>query len=411
MEITGKERITAILEGKPVDRVPLWLMDSFARIPVDAVKIKSHHTADLDDHTKLSGHVDPIDPWTEQWMLDDPNFTTVRDRYWETCELFYEYKKLSPYGYCNRFMSIPDPYISKVAETYTDTRKTCRYRISTPKGNLYYTIAWDKNVATPWQIEHPLKNVGDAKKLLSIKDDQVNIDISDFRVLESRIGDRGVMLILINTPMVTVSSAFTFEDYMVLTITEPSLVDDMIATAYTRIKNILQQCLKAGLGPIYRIMGSEQATPPMGSSTIYEKHVHDYEKRMISLIHAQGQFAAVHCHGNIKRVLPSMVKAGVDLLDPVEAPPSGDISYADAVKLAANQITLAGNIQYEDLASCTPGQINSMVKKLFADGRKDHKIVSCTGYPITSITDNMRDNYLALIDAVHKYGIIETNRD
>ena len=418
--MTGKERIIATLEGKPTDRAPLWLMDSFARL----AKVNNNQTVGVD-----LAQIDPIDPWTEQWMVEDQNFIDVRDYYWDNCELFYEYKKLSPYGYCNRMMSIPDAYIKQVSEKYNATRKTARYCIQTPKGDLHYSIAWDKNIATPWQIEHPIKDFEDAKKLLSITDNQVDIDLSDFDQIEAAIGDRGVMMTLINTPMVTVSSAFQFEDYLVFTLTEPNLISDMIAMAYTRVENVLRQCLEAGLGPIFRIMGSEQATPPMGSPDIYHQYVHEYEKKMIALIHEYNQFAAVHCHGNIRSVLKDMIDAGVDLLDPVEAPPSGDISFADAYQyveqhfreiaapsaeqasLLTNRrnprLTLAGNIQYEDLASAKPAEIKHMVKGLFADNCKNHKIVSCTGYPITAITHAMKENYVALIDAVKEYGEME----
>lgn len=380
--ITGKQRIVSTLLGKATDRVPLWLMDSFAKI-------------------------DPIDPWTESWLENDPNFLSVRKRYWETCEVFYEYKKLSPYGYSNRILSIPNKYIQIHDEKTSENKKETRYRISTPKGNLYYTVAFEKNVATPWEIEHPLKSLEDVKKVMSIPvDDEDDIDVSDFFALEREIGDNGIMMILINTPMVTVSSAFTFEDYLVYTLTEPEMIEDMVEKAFLRINRILRFCLEQGLGPVFRIMGSEQATPPMGALPVYEKLVYKYEKEMIDLIHSYNKFAAVHCHGNVKQVLPLMKKAGVDLLDPVEAPPSGDVEFTEAAEIGKNSITLAGNIQYEDLASSSTEEIDSMVEKLFSDGKKDHKIVSCTGYPITSITEKMRDNYHALIDAVHKYGLM-----
>ena len=381
--MTGKQRILSTLKGQHHDRVPLWLMDSFANL-------------------------EQPDSWTEDWMVADENFLSVRERYWNECEVFYEYKKLSPYGLCNRILSIPNSRMRIHEEYVRGNRKFIRYRIDAPAGQLFHTVAYDKHVATPWEIEHPLKSIEDAKVLMSIPIEETDdLDLSDFFELSERVGDTGVMMMLINTPMVTVSSSFSFEDYLVYSLTEQTLIEEMTEIAYARIERILEYCLNSGVGPIYRIMGSEQTTPPMGSLETYSRLVLRYEKKMIDSIHAHGQFAAVHCHGNVRQVLPLMREAGVDLLDPVEAPPSGDVAFDEAAHFAGNDMTLAGNIQYDDLESSNPETIAEQVAHLFDDGVKDHKIVSCTGYPITAISPRMRDNYHALIDAVFEFGTIE----
>ena len=48
-----------------------------------------------------------------------------------------------------------------------------------------------------------------------------------------------------------------------------------------------------------------------------------------------------------------------------------------------------------------------MVKDLFLDNDKKHKIISCTDYSITAITNTMKGNYFAFIDAVLTHGRME----
>ena len=96
--MTGKERILKTLKGKPVDRVPIWLLDPFANDMV-------------------------IDDWTEKWMTDDPLFIDLRDYYWENCELIFEYKTLSPFGICNRILATPPRYIRVKYEKYEGDTK------------------------------------------------------------------------------------------------------------------------------------------------------------------------------------------------------------------------------------------------------------------------------------------------
>jgi uroporphyrinogen-III decarboxylase len=377
--VTGKERILKTLNGEPVDRVPIWLLDPFAN---DIV----------------------INDWTEKWMKDDPLFIDLRDYYRENCELIFEYKTLSPHGICNRILATPPRYIRVKDEKYDGDTKIVVYKVNTPKGDLQYVEKYEKNLATPWSVEHPLKTLDDAKKLLSVDGTPEEIDFANFFKIRDHIGDRGVMMVLINTPIVTVSSSFKFEDFLVYTITEYDLIKEMTHAAYERIEAILKQCIDAGLGPIFRLMGSEQCTPPMNSLEKYLDLVYKYEKDLIAQIHESSNFAAVHCHGNVRAVLPYMVKAGVDMLDPVEAPPSGDVTFSEAKQIVGRNMTLTGNIQYDDLSRETPERIREQVKNLFADGQKDHVIISCTGYPITYMGESLYRNYKELIDAGIEYG-------
>ena len=70
----------------------------------------------------------------------------------------------------------------------------------------------------------------------------------------------------------------------------------------------------------------------------------------------RGKFPGSHCHGNISTVIDKIVGAGVQLLDPVEPPPQGDIEMKVAKeRAAAGPMTLIGNIEMSALETESPG--------------------------------------------------------
>jgi uroporphyrinogen-III decarboxylase len=93
----------------------------------------------------------------------------------------------------------------------------------------------------------------------------------------------------------------------------------------------------------------------------------------------------------------------LDMLDPIEPPPAGDLSFAQARELSRSRITLAGNIQFSELEYASTDEITRQVRELM-DGGKDHVILNATASPITFVSDRLRDNYIAMIDAGIQYG-------
>jgi uroporphyrinogen-III decarboxylase len=155
---------------------------------------------------------------------------------------------------------------------------------------------------------------------------------------------------------------------------------------------------------VFHFGGSEQATPPMMSPRLYEDFVVKYDSKLFDLVHRYGGYVQVHCHGNIRGILDRLMSMGVDLLDPVEAPPNGDITIREAKQHINGRITLVGNIQFDDMEASRPTEIDEKVKTAIRSGGKKHFILSTTEGPISPLSSKMRDNYIQLIESGYKYG-------
>jgi len=182
------------------------------------------------------------------------------------------------------------------------------------------------------------------------------------------------------------------------------MIDELIQVVFERIYQQLKYLLEQGVGPIFHFGGSEQATPPMMSPQLYDEFVVKYDGQLFDLVHRYKKYVAVHCHGRIKNVLGKMVDMGVDLLDPVEAPPSGDIEIGEAKRKVKGKITLVGNIQFSDLEFSTPETIDKKVRAAIHSGGEKYFILGTTDGPITSVSDKLKKNYIQLIESSIKYG-------
>ena len=150
--------------------------------------------------------------------------------------------------------------------------------------------------------------------------------------------------------------------------------------------------------------GSEQATPPMMSPRMYDALVAKYDGPLFELVHQHDCYVHVHCHGKISGILDRLVELGVDLLNPVEPPPQGDIEMGEAKRRVDGRITLMGNIEFRDLEFAEPDEIEKKVRHAIEDGGKKHTILYPSARGITDVSERYRENAIRYIEAGLKYG-------
>jgi len=186
---------------------------------------------------------------------------------------------------------------------------------------------------------------------------------------------------------------------------ERPLIDRLLEIAYERVAERLQHVLDRGVGPIFRFGGSEQATPPMMSKRMFDQFVLLYERPLWQMVRKAEKTVWVHCHGKVNTVIDDFVEGGVQLLDPVEPPPQGNIDIAEAKRrAAAGPTTLIGNIQYSDLCQRSTREIERLVEQAICEGGRQHFILGPTEFPISALDERLSDNLLCYIEAGIKYG-------
>ena len=101
-----------------------------------------------------------------------------------------------------------------------------------------------------------------------------------------------------------------------------------------------------------------------------------------------------------------MLEMGADMTDPVEAPPDGDIDFAEAKRRCRRQMVLMGNIQLRHLEYCTRDEIAEMVRRAICEGGREGMMLYPTARPLTWMSDNLTENCLQYMESALEYGAI-----
>ena len=136
-----------------------------------------------------------------------------------------------------------------------------------------------------------------------------------------------------------------------------------------RIREQVIQAFEAGLEPAFAWVGPELCIPPLMSPKDFEDFVFRFDKPLIDLIHERGGYAWAHCHGKMGPVLERFVEMGVDVLNPMEPPPMGDLTLEEAFALVGDRMGLEGNIETHELMSASKERIRDLVREAIEAGR------------------------------------------
>jgi uroporphyrinogen-III decarboxylase len=389
--LTSRERLLRTIRGEKVDRVPIMPFDTF-----EASKL-IEGSEDLVFATGIK-----LEDFTNGWKRRDSRYRdVVRFAMERGCDVIH---RMSFLEFDRRFLLIPQEFIEfqdiKVNEGVTRRKYTLR----TPRGPLSYVEELKKDFSSTWVKSPLLNNRDDVEKILSVPYRFRESDIKNFSEIVDELGERGVTCCFVSTPLVCVSHMFSFDTFLMWCITEKDLIRRLVDLAFERIYRQLEYLLGKGVGPLIEFGGSEQATPPMMSPQLYDELVVGYDGKLIDLVRSHGRYVRVHCHGKIRTVLGKLLKMGVDLLNPMEGPPSGDIELFEAKELTKGKMTLEGNIQFSVLEFDSEKEIDRLVKRAVEKGGKERFILTATEWPLTYLSETMRNNYFQFIESGLKYG-------
>ena len=362
--MTPRERMLAALRGDRADRVPMelygfWLPDR------DAVE-----------------------------TIDDPLKREIAERIID--ELVFRTKVDAP---LNRLLGTPPQRIREEHRKLPNGNTRTFGTIDTPKGELTFVSEEDPVVGTTWMVKYPIEGPRDIDAILSVPwelpEGLVPPDGSE------RTGDfetRGICEAGVSSPMVWVGGTMSYQGYLELCATDLRLVKEMTDLCVARALACLEVLLSRPGVDLVWMGGSEWLTPPMGSPALYDALVQEQERAMIDYVHTNSDAVVqVHCHGRVGTVLEKTIARGADYTEPVEPPPDGDITLADAKALAAGRITLGGNIETRVMANETEEVVEHAVRAAF-DGGKERFILVTTAGCSPTLSDREFRNYMRLVD-------------
>jgi uroporphyrinogen-III decarboxylase len=278
--------------------------------------------------------------------------------------------------------------------------------LHTPRGDLTANYTENEGMRTVWRHDALMKSDEDVDRFLSAPFIPNPPDIERFERTRAALGERGVMEIEAPTPLCLVVENMPYEQFMVRALQDPARIEALLDKASELISRWLEGLLRAGFGPVFRFFGPEYAAPPMMSPKHFKQVVVERDRPLIELIHRHGGFVRYHCHGPIARILDDMLAMGVDMTDPCEPPPSGDIPLRELATRVGRDMILMGNIQLDAIERAEAEEIDRLVAEAIEEVEDRAPFILCTtAFPVTTPLPAVTErNLIQFLESAEKHG-------
>jgi len=353
--MTSRERLDAAYRCLPTDRVPVFVRGvSDARPPHDS-------------------------------------YAPLRKLVCETCDLKWAWSTAQAF---------PPPPTARRVERYDDDFDLVTTLMPTPRGELVHQHLAGRKGQPGMTRKHWLAGRDDALKWMSLPEPEPSGDAASFFALRDQAAERGIVEAHLHdmNPGGHVADLFGSEAFALLSIEDRGLIHELLEHTTQRALRVIDWLLARDVGPYFGVSGQEYIAPPLhGPNDFWEFNV-AYDGRLFSRIHEAEGLVHVHCHGSLKGLLAGFVEAGANALHPVEAPPMGNVTAAEAKAALAGKVCIEGNIQVGDLFTLSSGEIERQVRQLVRDAGPTGLIVAPTASPYAPVcTPRMLANYERMV--------------
>lgn len=355
-----RQRLLAVMRAEAVDRVPL-VLEGF--------------------------------DYASPERIEDAGKREILDRVGEHLHFRQGYP-----AFVNRYLVTPRQRITEARGESRGDEATTTITIDTPKGPLTAVDGRNPTSNTTWALKYPVESLDDIEKIRCVPWELPRgLAPPDLSSLPEPFARRGIVHAGVSSPFVCVAGMMPYQYFLELCATELNLIKELTQQCLQRILSILDVILSENTVEYVWMGGCEWLTPPMGSPQLYEELVQNFERKVIERIHAGGAISHIHCHGNVRSTIEPAIRRGGDFFEPMEPPPDGDITFAEAKALAAGRITLGGNVEARILENEDADTVEEATRRAF-DGGKARMVLQTSAGPISAMTPRMIENYHRMID-------------
>lgn len=243
------------------------------------------------------------------------------------------------------------PFLGSAAEVrHVEDGDTTTNVYETPKGPLTQRVR--RTEITSATVEYALKTPADVERFLSIPYAAPDLDLSHYEKLRTRIGEDGLVLAALGNAVCLPAEWFSPEDFCLCWAEAPETMVRLCEVASERLNAYVERLCRAGVDA-FRIVGGEYVSVQLGPKA-FARLVTPFDTSLVAVMHRHGAIAYYHNHGRVTKYLPALAALGIDGLDPLEAPPWGDVDLAEARKIAGDRLCFVGNLDDMEIIDRLP---------------------------------------------------------
>ncbi len=257
----------------------------------------------------------------------------------------------------------------------------------------------------PWEEEKPIKDLRrDWPRLRALIGEDENWQWEPTFADRDRIGELGVYALSIGIPQdwwfFQRDGGYNtmFYDF----VDEPAYMQEVMEF-YTRYALAR---LRAALAaqPDEVVLGGSASSLSASSLKNFRTYDLPFIQEAARLCKEAGIFSHLHVCGRSRAIVDVVVnETDVDIIEPLEEPPGGDVDIAEVKRLYGHRICLKGNINtFEFMLRATPAQVEEKAKRLIDDCAPGGGFILSTGDQCGRDTPDA--NLFKLVEVAQTYG-------
>jgi len=313
------------------------------------------------------------------------------------------------------FMGLKTEYYEEVIEDIPGNFRRIK-RVHKTEAGEFYAITkhnYDEldDLDYHWERRY-IHTLEEMEKLAEAQFDSVPLDKQGFDEFVGKIGDRGIAFVVLHHPLGRLVRNANMEEVYIWLALNKKLMHSFLEEANQQVAEAVAQMLRQEIGPYFMVVAHEMLLPPWMGRDMFEEFVFPYDKSVNDAIHRFEGKLRIHCHGNCMNFLERMSEMGVDAIEPLEAPPLGDVDLVEAKQKVGDRMLLSGNVPSEQFLSMRREEVRDWVKntvRIMAPGGGFSLKTTSYGAATGSAKnmDQMRkilDNIEAYIEAALEFG-------
>ena len=276
--------------------------------------------------------------------------------------------------------------------------------IHTRKGDLTTTTLYPRD-KSPWVIK-PLMTDPETEvdALLSSLTDPWSKDASDALELREAVGDNGILTAGTPVPLAWWLYSRRELGKSVLDFFDRRPLVERALAAYSEWALELLKATCERVHPDLFMFSGSVASMSVVSPDLYRRYAFPFLCKAVELAGSYGVCTGVHMCGRSKAAMPMLAESGIGLVEPLESPPSGDVSLAEVKQQYGDRLCLKGNVNtFATLARGRPEDVTDEARQCIADAGEGGGFILSTGDQVAG--DTPEENFVALIEAAKQYGV------
>lgn len=223
-----------------------------------------------------------------------------------------------------------------------------RVSVTTPVGDLTLLTRGSTEGNTRFVIEHPIKQRADYKTVAYLVEHMViRPNYAPVAAQIAEVGEHGLCVPLISpfgkTPFQSLVEHYVGTERLVYDLMDyPEEVEGLLAVMSARAEDAVKIAVES---PAEAFITWEDSSTTNVSPSLFRRYIYPDMRRWGEIVHAAGKLLLHHACGHVRALLPIMADEGVDAVESLSSPPTGNVEMWEAQAALGPGTGIVGGIE------------------------------------------------------------------